>query len=239
MSTLRDIDWLFSGRHFDREVIVLCVRWYLRYKLSLRDLVEMMAERGLSLSHTTIMRWVKRFTPEFVKRWDRLARSAGRSWRVDETYVKIRGKWVYLYRAVDRAGKTVDFRLSTRRDVAAAKTFFAKAIKSQGLAPKTITLDGYAASHRAVREMKTDELLPGDTTLRSSKYLNNLIEQDHRNIKSRINAMLGFKRFRNAAVTISGIELMHRIRKGQFNLTKLRLKEATAPAVWMAVLSVR
>ena len=87
--------------------------------------------------------------------------------------------------------------------------------------------------------MKTDELLPGDTTLRSSKYLNTLIEQDHRNIKSRINAMLGFKRFRNAAVTISGIELMHRIRKGQFNLTKLRLKEATAPAVWMAVLSVR
>jgi transposase-like protein len=83
---LRDIDWLFNGRHFDREVIVLCVRWHLRYKLSLRDLVEMMAERGLSLSHTTIMRWVKRFTPEFVKRWDRLARSAGRSWRVDETY---------------------------------------------------------------------------------------------------------------------------------------------------------
>ena len=153
--------------------------------------------------------------------------------------MKIRGKWVYLYRAVDRAGKTVDFRLSTRRDVAAARAFFAKAIKSQGPAPKTITLDGYAASHRAVREIKTDELLPGNTTLRSSKYLNNLIEQDHRNIKSRINAMPGFKRFRNAAVTISGIELMNRIRKGPFNLTKLRLKEATAPAVWMAVLSVR
>ncbi|ASL49057.1 hypothetical protein bAD24_p01830 (plasmid) [Burkholderia sp. AD24] len=239
MSTLRDIDWLFKGRHFDREVIVLCVRWYLRYKLSLRDLVEMMAERGLSLSHTTIMRWVKRFTPQFVKRWDRLARSAGRSWRVDDTYVKIRGKWVYLYRAVDRAGKTVDFRLSTRRDVAAAKAFFAKAIRSRGLAPKTNTLDGYAASHRAVREMKTDELLPEDTTLRSSKYLNNLIEQDHRNIKSRINTMLGFKRFRNAAVAISGIELIHRIRKGQFNLTKLRLKDTTAPAVWMAVPSLR
>jgi transposase-like protein len=101
-----------------------------------------MAERGLSLAHTTIMRWVKRFAPEFVKRWDRFAKSAGSSWRVDETYVKVRGKWVYLYRAVDRAGKTVDFRLSASRDVAAAKAFFTRAIRSQGLAPKTITLDG-------------------------------------------------------------------------------------------------
>lgn len=134
--------------------------------------------------------------------------------------MKIRGKWVRLYGAVDRAGKTVDFRLSAKRDLAAAKAFFAKAIKSQGLAPKTIALDGYTASHRAVREMKTDQLLPENTTLRSSKYLNNLIEQDHRSIKSRVKVMLGFKRFRNAAVTISGIELMHRIRKAQFNLTK-------------------
>jgi transposase-like protein len=227
---------LFAGRHFDREVIILCVRWYLRFKLSLRDLVEMMAERGLSLAHTTIMRWVQRYTPEFEKRWHRYALAVGQSWRVDETYVKIKGEWCYLYRAVDREGRTVDFRLSARRDVAAAKAFFRKAVKSQRRPPQTITLDGYAASHRAVRELKADGFLPTDTKLRSSKYLNNLIEQDHRYVKQRVAVMLGFKQFCNAATTIAGIELMHRIRKGQFGLRHLGIHGEAVFAIWNRVL---
>jgi transposase-like protein len=193
----------------------------------------------LSLAHTTIMRWVQHYAPEFERRWSRFARPAGPSWRVDETYVKIRGQWVYLYCAVDREGKTVDFRLNARRDVAAAKAFFRKAIKSQGSAPRTITLDGYAASHRAVREMKSDGVLHKDTKVRSSKYANNLVEQDHRSVKLRISPMLGFKCFRTAAVTIAGIELLRRIHKGQFSLGRLCLKGGTASDIWNAVLAAR
>ena len=147
---------LFKGRHFDQQVIILCVRWYLGYKLSSRDLVEMMGERGIELAHTTILRWVQRYVPEFERRWSRYARTVGGSWRCDETYIKVNGRWAYLYRAVDKQGQTVDFRLSERRDVAAAKAFFRQAMKHNGT-PRVITLDAYAASHRAVRELKAME----------------------------------------------------------------------------------
>jgi transposase-like protein len=164
-------------------------------------------------------------------------RPCGESWRVDETYVTIRRKWVYLYRPVDREGKTADFRLSPRRHVAAAKAFFRKAIRRQGSAPRTITLDGYTASHRAVREIKVESQLLEDTKLRSSKYRNNLIEQDHQGVKPRLSPMLGLKRFRTAAITIAGTELLRRMDKGQFNLGGLCVKDGSVPALWNAVLA--
>jgi transposase-like protein len=189
------------------------------------------------MAHTTIMRWVHHYVPEFERRWNQLAQPVGPSWRVDETYVKIRGKWAYLCRAVDREGKTANPRLSIRRDVTAAKAFFCNAIKVQGAPPRTITLDGYAASHRALRDKQAGGQLPNDTKLRSSKYLNNLIEQDDRGVKSRLGPMLGFKQFETAAITIAGIDLLRRIHKEQFNLRRLRLKSRSAPTVWNAELA--
>jgi transposase-like protein len=227
---------LFKGRHFDQEVIVLCVRWYLSYKLSSRDLVNMMDERGILLAHTTILRWVQRYVPEFEKRWDRYARSVGGSWRCDETYIKVKGRWTYLYRAVDKEGRTVDFLLSERRDLDAAKRFFRKAMKSHQT-PRVITLDAYAASHRAISELKSAGAMPKRVRIRSSKYLNNVVEQDHRRIKHRIRPMLGFKRFDTAAITISGIELAEKIRKHQFKTGKLKGRPKTAPEIWAAILA--
>jgi len=220
---------LFKGRHFEQEIIILCVRWYLRYKLSYRDLVEMMAERGLSVAHTTILRWVRRYTPEFDKRWRRFSAQAGTSWRVNETYVRIRGQWAYLYRAVDSSGKTVDFRLSPRRNVASAKAFFRKAVRSQGRSPETITLDGYAASHRAVRELQQQGRLADLRELRSSKYLNNLIEQDHRNVKSRLGAMLGLKSSRPLPRQFKALSLCIVFAKASLTCVRWQLRGKLRP----------
>ena len=236
MPRLVSVEELFKGRHFDQEIVVLCVRWYLSYKLSYRNLVAMMGERGIDLAHTTILRWVQHYTLEFAKRWHRYARSVGGSWRCDETYIKVRGRWVYLYRAVDKAGNTVDFYLSRMRDVNAAKSFLRTATKNTRT-PTKITLDAYAASHRAVREMKAAGELPQRVTVRSNRYLNNLIEQDHRRVKHRIGPMLGFKRFENAVVTICGIELAEKIKKGQFKIGKFAGRHVSTPEIWRAALA--
>ena len=164
-----------------------------------------------------------------------LIRSA-RSWQCDETYIKVKGRWTYLYRAVDKQGRTVDFLLSEKRDVAAAKRFFGKAMKNNGT-PRVITLDAYAASHRAVAEMKSAGTLPRRVEVRSNKYLNNMIEQDHRRIKQRIRPMLGFERFDTAAITITGIELAEMIRKHQFKSGKVAGRPKTVFGIWVAVMA--
>lgn len=215
---------------------MLCVRWYLSYKLSYRDLVAMMGERGIDLAHTTILRWVQHYTPEFEKRWNRFARMVGGSWRMDETYIRVKGEWMYLYRAVDKSGKTVDFYLSRRRDVNAAKAFLRKAMKGQRI-PTKITLDAYAASHRAVADLKENGELSKRVRIRTSKYLNNTIEQDHRRVKQRLRPMLGLKSFRTAARVISGIELAEKIKKSQFKIGKLGGRTATMPQIWQAALA--
>lgn len=228
---------LFRGRHFERSIIILCVRWYVAYKLSYRDLVEMMAERGVNVSHTTILRWVQRFVPEFEKRWGCYAMPVCSSWHVDATYIKVKGRWTYLYRAVDKQGLTFDFLLSERRDIAAAIRFFTDAIRKHG-APEKLTLDGYPATHAAITKLKAIGVLHPQTKVWTSKYLNNLGEQDHRRVKQRIYPILGFKNFRNAAITISGIELVQKIKKGQFDTSGVTTGTgASAVQIWEIVLA--
>ena len=196
----------------------------------------MMADRGITLTHTTILRWVQHYLPGFEKRWNRYARPIGGSWRMDETYKKVRGSWVYLYRAVDKAGRTVDFFLSRNRDGNAAQTFLRSAMKNTRQ-PTKITLDAYAASHRAVREMKETGELSQRVRVRSSQYLNNLIEQDHRRVKQRVRPMLGFNRFDHAALTIGGIELAEKIKKRQFKTGKFGNRKASMSELWTAALA--
>jgi IS6 family transposase len=146
---------LFRGRHFEDMIIILCVRWYLRYSLSYRDLEEMMVERGLSVDHVTIWRWVQRYAPILNQRLRRERRDPNRSWRVDETYVRVAGNWTYLYRAVDSAGDTIDFMLSPKRDPTAAKLFLRLALSGTGrVRPRVVNVDGHAAYARAIAILK-------------------------------------------------------------------------------------
>jgi len=216
-------DPIYRRRRFQSETIELCVRWYITYRLSYRDLVAMMAEHGVAVSHTTILRWVLRYVPEFEKRWNRYARGVNSSWRVDETAVPVRGGRHYLYRAVDKRGKTVDFLLCTDRSRDAARAFFRKAVATHRPNwPRKITLDGNGGSHLALRMLREENSRWRHVLVRSRRYLNNIVEQDHRAIKRRCAPMLGLKSFRSASITLAGIELAHRIRKRQFSFGRGR-----------------
>lgn len=211
-------DAIYRGRRFQTDTIELCVRWYVTYRLSYRDLAAMMAERGIVVSHTTIMRWVLRYVPEFEKRWARFARPVNTSWRMDETAVSVRGGLHYLYRAVDKNGKSVASLLRADKGMDAAQAFFRDAVaKNNSRWPRKVNLDGNAASHRALRLLSDDSPKWKSVVVRSSRYLNNIVEQDHRAIKQRCASMLGLKSFETAAITFAGIELANRIRKRQFS----------------------
>jgi len=212
----------FKWRHFQKEIILLVVRWYLSYALSCRDLEEMMIEKGIKVDHSTINRWVIHYAPlleeEFRKNYKR---KVGSSWRMDETYIKVKGIWQYLYRAVDKEGDTIDFMLAKNRDEAAAKAFFTKAIGSSGL-PEKITIDKSGANKAGIDAINFQLLvltLLGcslmQIEIRQIKYLNNIIEQDHRGIKRITKLMMGFKAFHSAEATLAGIELCRMLKKGQ------------------------
>ena len=203
--------------HYPLEVMLVCVRWYVAYPLSLRHLEEMMAERGVAIDHSTIHRWAIKMLPVLAAVCRRRKRPVGRSWRMDETYVKVGGQWKYLYRAVDRDGDTIDFLLRAKRDHAAARAFFERAIDLHGV-PEKITIDKSGSNTAAITSMQADSGLP--IQMRQSKYLNNLVEQDHRAVKRITRPMLGFKSFRCARILIAGIETIHMIRKGQLGALK-------------------
>lgn len=205
----------FKRLHYPVDVIAQCVRWYLAYALSLRDLEEMMAERGILVDHSTLYRWIIRLTPLLSKAFRRYKRAVGARWRMDETYIKVKGQWKYLYRAVDSSGQTIDFLLTAKRDAAAALRFFRKAIRQHG-EPEVVTIDKSGANTAALAALNAEKAKDDTITVRQQKYLNNLVEQDHRNIKRCIRPMLGFKSFRRAQGVLAGIEVVAMIGKGQY-----------------------
>lgn len=203
----------FKGHRFEQDIILTSVRWYLAYPLSYRNLEEMMTERGVEVDHSSVFRWVQKFTPQLEAAFrNGKKRPVGKSWRLDETYIKIKGQWKYLYRAVDKEGQTIDFLLTTHRDKKAALRFLQKAMRQHGL-PDTVTIDKSGANTAAIEALKEDT--SHAIEIRQNKYLNNLVEQDDRAVKRIVKPLLGFKTFNSARRTLCGIELMHMIKKGQ------------------------
>jgi IS6 family transposase len=206
----------FKGRQYPGQVIVTAVRWYLRYPLAYEHVSELLTERGLPVDGSCIWRWVQAYAPELSKRCRQHLKSVNKSYRVDETYIKVKGQEKYLYRAVDSTGQTIDFLLTAKRNAAAARRFFHKVLScSANAIPRVINVDKNPAYPAAIRALKQDGELPQRVRLRQCKYLNNVIEQDHRTVKKRTWLAKGYNTFQSAWRTIEGIETMHMIRKGR------------------------
>ena len=204
----------FKGRHSTSEVILWALRWYLAFPTSYRDLAAMLADRVVMVDHTTLFRWVQAYAVSFERRIRKHLSPFNGLWRVDETYIKVKGVWTHLYRAIDSLGQTIDVLLSAKRDMAAAKRFFRKALRQpHTVNPRTITVDKNPAYPRAVRELKRAGRLWRFSRLRQRKYLNNIVEQDHRRIKRLVRPGLGVGSLRTARRTLAGYEAM--VRKGQ------------------------
>jgi len=214
---------LFKHRHFQYDNIIWAVRWYCKYGISYRELEEMLCERGAHVDHTTIYRWVQHYAPIIQERlkWYWKPRT-GASWKVDETYIKVKGKWVYLYRAIDKRGCTIDFYLSSTRNAKAAKRFLGKALKGlkEWEIPSTINTDKALTYGVAIRELKAEGNCPETVEHRQVKYLNNAVEADHGKLKRLINPVRGFQSMKTAYASIKGFEVMHMFKKGQLNLWK-------------------
>ncbi len=201
----------FAGFRFPREVISVAVRWYLRYGLSYRDVEELLAERGVAVDHVTVFRWVQRFTSEFVEAARPRRHVPADRWFVDETYVKVNGRWTYLYRAIDQYGQVIDVWLSARRDLAAARIFFIRALAA-GVVPAEVTTDRAAVYPRIL-----DELIP--TALHDTQqYANNRVEADHGRLKARLRPMRGLKTFRSARILATGHALVQNLRRGHYDI---------------------
>jgi putative transposase len=202
----------FKGAHFPKDIILMGIRWYVAYPLSYRHVEELMEERGVPVDHATIQRWVVKYSPQLEEAFHRHKRPVWVSWRLDETYIRVKGQWYYLYRAVDKHGQTIDFLLTEHRDTEAALKFLKKAIRRNGV-PETITIDGSEANEAAIKRYNKEH--GTHIAIRQVKYLNNIVEQDHRAVKRITRSMLGFKAFTAAQDTLVGIELMHMIKKRQ------------------------
>ncbi len=225
----------FKWRHFEPTIILLCVRWYCRYQLSYRDIEELMRERGLEVDHSTVFRWVQRYAPEINKRIRQHLKMSGTSYRIDETYIKVGMQCKYLYRAVDKQGNTIEFMLSAKRDISAAKRFFRKMMRADHRRlPLSISVDKNAAYPEAFTSSQDEKVLPHDCKLRRVKYLNNVIEQDHRFIKKKVRASQCFKSFHTAERTLEGVEAMPMMRKGQ--VKRLAGSDAMGQAKFVASL---